>query len=487
MKTAQTNNMILTNRKLTSLLLFVSILINALFAVQTHYDIFRNGVDHAAVTVSNVLTFENISAEMTKPEFWKVHYKDSDKIIMTSEEIARLNYDMFHSKECAMNDLVKFNEKFDPQTILSEISQNRIPDKDIYIDGEKIDRIEFFGYMQEKISGIDTTNDIIKYAVAVQRCDIRLWPTDKTAGYSPDDNDDELQNSSININEPLILTLSVEVNNHTYYWAYSTSSSGWVSADQVAVCSSRSEWLDAWKVDIDSKDFIVVTENKITTNISPCSEISEITLPLGTVLKLCPSSELPEELFGQKPLHCYAVYLPVRNGDGTYNKSAAFIAQHYSISVGYLPMTKANIIDTAFSCLGERYGWGGMNNSMDCSSFVKSVYSCFGLDIPRDTGNQAMIPVKSKSISDMNQDNKLRYICSLPPCSLLIMPNHVAMYLGTVDGESYFINAHGVNFDREKGRSNNINTIDIITLNSAITKRGSWLEVFTDSVVFEDQ
>ena len=43
------------------------------------------------VTDSNILTFENVSNEMTKPMFWKSRCKDSDKIIMTPKEIMELN------------------------------------------------------------------------------------------------------------------------------------------------------------------------------------------------------------------------------------------------------------------------------------------------------------------------------------------------------------------------------------------------------------
>ena len=42
-----------------------------------------------------------------------------------------------------MNDIVEFNEFFNSQAVLSEISENRIPDKDIYINGNKIDKIKF--------------------------------------------------------------------------------------------------------------------------------------------------------------------------------------------------------------------------------------------------------------------------------------------------------------------------------------------------------
>ncbi|MCH3960309.1 MAG: NlpC/P60 family protein [Selenomonas sp.] len=36
----------------------------------------------------------------------------------------------------------------------------------------------------------------------------------------------------------------------------------------------------------------------------------------------------------------------------------------------------------AFRFLGDEYGWGGQNNSVDCSSFTQNVYRSFGIMIP---------------------------------------------------------------------------------------------------------
>lgn len=467
-----------------AVLLSISVVINAVLASymicsKAYRENKNEGKDTEAVK-----TFDKVASDMTNAEYWKSLCKNCDKVIMTPSEIADMNRKILHTEGCAMNDLEKFGSQFDTKKVLSEIAENEIPENDIYISGAKIEKEKLFGQMQNAIDEIDASYSETKYAVAVQRCDIRLWPTDQIVGYSSDDPDDEIQNSSVNTNEPLILTAKISVDNKEYFWAYSTSSKGWVKSENVAVCRTRSEWLGAWQVDINSKDFIVITQSRIITEPSPSTATSEISLFMGTTLKLCPDDELPEELYLRAPLYSYAVYIPIRNADGLYNKELVFIPQHYSISVGYLPLTTGNILDMAFSCLGNRYGWGGMLNSMDCSSYVKAVYACFGLDIPRDTDNQEMIPELSSDISEMKLDDKLKYICDLPPCSLLVMSNHIAMYLGTVEGEAYFINAHEWNFDRQTGKYRYINTIEIIPLSTAAKKQGTWLELFTTSVVF---
>ena len=57
-------------------------------------------------------------------------------------------------------------------------------------------------------------------------------------------------------------------------------------------------------------------------------------------------------------------------------------------------MTENNILNVAFTCLGNAYGWGGMLGNMDCSMYTRYVYRCFGLEIPRNTTWQQKIPGK---------------------------------------------------------------------------------------------
>ena len=57
---------------------------------------------------------------------------------------------------------------------------------------------------------------------------------------------------------------------------------------------------------------------------------------------------------------------------------------------GFLPYTRNNLIQQAFRFLGDEYGWGGQNNSVDCSSFTQDVYRSFGIVIPRDADQQEL-------------------------------------------------------------------------------------------------
>ena len=58
----------------------------------------------------------------------------------------------------------------------------------------------------------------------------------------------------------------------------------------------------------------------------------------------------------------------------------------------YLPLTRANLLRQGFKFLGERYGWGHSYNARDCSGFVSEVYRSFGVQLPRNTRDQARQP-----------------------------------------------------------------------------------------------
>jgi cell wall-associated NlpC family hydrolase len=52
-------------------------------------------------------------------------------------------------------------------------------------------------------------------------------------------------------------------------------------------------------------------------------------------------------------------------------------------------VTPGGILRQAFKFLGERYGWGQGYAGRDCSGFVSEVYRSFGVDLTRNTGDQA--------------------------------------------------------------------------------------------------
>ena len=86
---------------------------------------------------------------------------------------------------------------------------------------------------------------------------------------------------------------------------------------------------------------------------------------------------------------------------------------------GYLDFTQAGIITQAFKCLGDRYGWGGMLKSPDCSAYALNVYRCFGLNIPRNTTWQSLMPVRVDDIGGLAGEEKVNAIKSAPMGSIL--------------------------------------------------------------------
>ena len=132
--------------------------------------------------------------------------------------------------------------------------------------------------------------------------------------------------------------------------------------------------------------------------------------------------------------------MPARKADGSFYQKDALIPANRDVNVGYLPYTSANVVTQAFKSLGNRYGWGGMMNSQDCSAYVREVYLCFGLEIPRNTTWQAEIPADVTNMSNMTDDEKTGVLNTLPAGAILIFPGHEMLYLGEDNGLYYTIN-----------------------------------------------
>ena len=108
------------------------------------------------------------------------------------------------------------------------------------------------------------------------------------------------------------------------------------------------------------------------------------------------------------------------------------------MNVGYLPYTTANIVTQAFKSLGNRYGWGGMMNAQDCSSYVREVYRCFGFELPRNTTWQAAMPADVTVMSDMTDDERKAVLDTLPAGAILIFNGHEMIYLGKDNNGLYY-------------------------------------------------
>ncbi len=393
--------------------------------------------------LAGVETAQGITEEMCEASYWYDKNRSSridiNEKLMTMDEIAALNRETLSSSDANMYDLENMALSYDADKLLDSLAKGTTTTKKtVFVDGAEKDGAAYYQEIADTIKATGYTGKKENsYAITVRRTTIRNIPVDSYIGYTAEDNDDEKTSAALLVNEPFVIRQKAEVGGKTFYWGYSDNCTGWVDALDLAICGSKAEWLDAWKIAPASDDFIIVTQNQITLEPSlKKPELSEVKLTFSTILKCVSENDIPESVGERGPWNNYVVYLPVRDDDGKYIKSIALISQHYEVSTGYLPLTQAEVLRVAFNNLGDRYGWGGMLDSMDCSLFTRNVYRCFGLYLPRNTNWQQAVPGRKIDISKMSDEEKLEAIRLMPAGTLLYLPGHTMIYTGTTETEN---------------------------------------------------
>lgn len=453
--------------------------------------------------IRNITRPKEVTSDMEKSSYWinKLGQK-ADKLILNSSQIEKNNKDIIEGADTGVYDFITITEKQTQAerkaSVINAIQDDfdymvrNYPQKDrkIYVDGELIDNLPYIENLKNAVltTGFENNDEKVQlYAVGIKRTEVKMFPTKAIWGYdSPDDPDDESCNSTIEVNEPFVIRAKCTIGEDTFYWGLTRNCAGWINSKNVALFDSKEEWLDAWKVDINGKDFLVVTQDNIILEPSSYApETSEVQLKIGTVLKLVPKNKIPKSVNQRATWDNYVVYLPTRDGTGKYVKSYALIAEHHKVSIGYMPLTQRNLLDIAFTCLGNRYGWGGMLGAMDCSAYAKAIYKCFGLDLPRNTTNQQNVPNRTVSLAEMTDEEKEEYIEKLPIGSMLFFPGHVMVYIGSENGKNYVISDTGT-------LSDSIGELDARSMYSVIInpltvrrKNGNtWLTSITKALIF---
>ena len=471
--------------KMIAVVIMASMTLSMTNAVSAEYYI----TDVDTSEKGNVTYAPGVTAEMTKTSYWSARtYTDADKVMMTAEEINEINEKAVNTKATNMYNLEDLDGEYNADTLSSSLTKESIPSDDVYIDGKMVDKGAYFGGLKDAISntGFTGTRDV-SYAICVKGADIKSWPEYKFVGYDVADTDDEFVLSSLTVNEPFVVKQKAVVNGHTFYWGFSNIVTGWVDGDNIAFCSDKEEWTRNWKVTNGNKDFIVVTQDKIVLEPSIYAAYSsEVKLKFGTVLKLVKKEDMPRNIAERATWNNYVVYLPTRNDEGMLETKMALISEHCNVSVGFLPMTQRNIIDVSLQCLGNRYGWGGMLDSMDCSLFTRNVYKCFGFELPRNTNWQKYIPGTCTNLSGMNVDEKQAYLETMPAGTLLYMRGHTMIYLGSEEHTGYVISDLGTVADSDVGSG--IFSVQSVAITPLTVQRKdftTWLSNLTDAVVFK--
>lgn len=382
------------------------------------------------------LNIPGVSEEMLYASFWLKNVTDEDRLIMNAREIERFNRRGF--KDCpVLKDLRTFPSVMSGEALRASVRKVSVkPAGKRYLTGHEVDDA-FYANLETRLNLENISNlTHVRFGITVKRTEMRVFPTyDRVFSEPKDFEDDMFIETALYPVEPLAILH--ESSDGKWLFAQSYNYRAWLPADAVAFTDRR-----ALFDYIDTGDFLVVTGKGVLTGYNPVRpEISELQLDMGARVPLAARDEVPMNVDGQHPAGNYVVKLPARGNDGQLEFRYGLIAKSEDVRVGYLPLTRRNIITQAFKFLGQRYGWGGMFNTRDCSAFIMDNYRSMGVMLPRNAGEQGkQAPGIVHTLTpEMTLEERKAVFDRLPAGTPIYMNGHAMLYLGRCNDDYYII------------------------------------------------
>jgi cell wall-associated NlpC family hydrolase len=404
-------------------------------------------------------------------EYWANLAEHPDEILKDEQEILALAAAAF-ADDPNMVDLAAYADELTRAEVTDIIlSMSKPYTSELYYrDGGKVETANYDSYERSLNLAELADNVVVRFGMVLQRADMRSWPTEDVVFKSHETIDlDRFQENAL-FPADMVAVLH-ESSDGQWVFVQSFNYAAWVHKDSIAI-GVRSEILD-YK---NTARFLLVTGSKVTTNFNPtAATISELQLDMGIRLPLADLEESSHNVDGQDQSASHAVRLPVRDENAELGFRTALIARSQDVQRGYLPFTRRNILEQAFKFLGERYGWGHSYNARDCTGLVAEVYKTFGIQLPRNSGQQGLSPI-GHSIqfdAETSDEEKLNAVVSADVGDLLYSTGHVMLYLGTIDDMPYVIHdLSGFGWAGEDGQVrqavlNGVSVTPLMTLHSS--------------------
>jgi hypothetical protein len=420
--------------------------------------------------------------EMLDAEYWIKKIADADRLIMTQNDIMKFNQEIVEKCD-SVYDLRSYRDSFTYDELLSLIKKYKLPEKEMYFrNGETVKR-DFYNYIANNlnISEIKEVNPV-QYGITIRKTSLRSFPTE-IAVYSRkgDIEFDRFQETSCHAIEPVIVLH--ESKDKKWYFIQMYNYRGWVKVTDIAIAKDKEEVFDYLYAD----DFIVITGNHVRTQSNPYDDdVSEIQFDMGTRIPL--ETDMPDSVANQSTYGNYVIKLPSRDDKGNLVFKDGLISIKEDVHHGYIPYTRANVLNQAFKLIGDRYGWGDSFNGRDCSSFIMYVYKTFGFALPRNGDEQEKCTGIAHQFSDdMSLIDRIETFKNIKPGAALYMPGHAMMFVGMDGGMPYIIHDFTGYAKRNGDKYDFIPVNEVMVTSSLLpTSMGiPFIERFSSAIQFE--
>ncbi len=373
---------------------------------------------------------------LQQPDFWINKIERPYATILNAQAISDFNNKIAAHLANAVYNLHKYPNQVSKQTLGSYIEENDFPTDIVFINSAPA-TTQFYKNLRRElnVNGIQEVNTV-QYGFTVQRSNLRAFPTSQGVFSSADDQEfDIFQETAVDPSEPVIVLHRSSNGQWLYVQTYNYR--GWILAKHIALARNKNEWTNY----MDAAEFLVVAANKLQVELAEKTAAKDkLIFEMGAKIPLATTVRNNNR---------WTVKLPVRNKQGMLDFQCVQIADSEGVNLGFLPYNRANIINQAYKFLGQRYGWGGLHDSVDCSSMIAAIYRCFGFKLPRNADQQE----SSAGVTiDLHKTEVDKQLDQLPAGTALFMDGHTMLYLGKVQNNHYIIHSlasYGDNQSRE--------------------------------------
>lgn len=368
--------------------------------------------------------------EQLTPDYWINRLPEPDRVLKTPEQLKFFNreidmmlqerVDVFQSGVLPSGTQIRNVIKSEYETI-----SNR---KLFGIDDKYIPKSFFETQIKPNVRWETVPDKLsVKWGAATRATSVRALPTTvKMLEEKGDIEFDQLQYTLIKLWTPIAILH--QSNDGAWYYVQAPYVRGWVKSRYIAVFPSKSALQKKAKTD----NFLVITGESVSVCEDPNCLQEYYRASMGTTLPLV----------GKNAQGNYVVEMPVKTSSGTALKNM-YVHRDSDVHIGFPAFTQRNIIRQAFKLLGARYGWGGMYNGRDCSGFTHDVFLSMGVDMPRDSDQQALIGTQLGHF-EVGEDAEKKVGAlrvGTPGITLLKMSMHMMLYLGEAEGRFFVIHS----------------------------------------------
>ncbi|MDG2519480.1 SH3 domain-containing protein [Lysobacter soli] len=386
------------------------------------------------------------------PAWWVARQGEPDRVILDAQAIAAQNAKLMQLDD-SMFDLDTLPASLDRARVAAWIDGlSKRPTRTLYDErGRTIANADLDAIVDNVNLAAIPTSQPTRFGLVVHRADLRTFPTRTRVFTSNDDHDiDRFQESGLFPGDPVAIVH--ESRDGKWLFVINTRYAAWIEKRLVAE-GRRDDVLAYGK----RTPFRIVTGARATTVYTPEEPgVSELQLDMGVRVPVIAGWPVGKAVNGQHGYTSHVIELPVRNDDGSLRFAPALLPRREPTADAPLALTPRNLIQQGFKFLGERYGWGHSYNARDCSGFVSEIYRSMGVQLPRNTSDQAVSPALNRIAFDEKDSHakRMAIVRELQVGDLVYIPGHVMMVIGNLDGEPYVIHdTTGLSFAGSDGQT----------------------------------